>query len=76
MILLDYLMVSSRVKIPLTGHDPPSKFVFLHMVFSLHGVIQISNAHDTLPWYHMKYPPQQLYKFPAQGYVAIVSVLF
>ena len=53
------------------------------MTFSPHGVIQsvfhflpkLSSIYDMLPKNHMKYPLYQLYKFPVQAYVAIVSVL-
>ena len=53
------------------------------MAFSPHGVIQIvshflpklSSTYKMLPKNYMKYPLYQLYKFPFQGYVAIVSVL-
>ena len=53
------------------------------MTFSPHDVIQIvslflpklSSTYDVRPKNHIKHPLCQLYKFPIQGYFAIVSLL-
>ena len=53
------------------------------MTFSSHDVIQsvslflpkLSSTYDVRPKNHIKHPLYQLYKFPIQGYFAIVSVL-
>ena len=60
-----------------------SKLSYPYMTRSPHGVIQsvspvlpkLPFTYDMLLKNHMKYPFHQLYKFPVQVYVAIVSVL-
>ena len=65
------------------GQIPPPKFPYHHMTFSPYGIIQsvsysipkLSLTYNMLPKNHMKYPLDQLHKFPVQRYFAIVSVL-